>query len=550
MSLAVAGARPLERLDLNPPLSTTRTWLRAAEDWVIPLSLANLSLVRIWSQLLYTKPGDSFVMKNPPEAVEYYAAVASLFGVAAFLWVANLLLLKVQGSQRLIRCLRFLPVLVVINGFREVVSSNLPLPLLRFKLYAEIGASGLWAAGTVGSCIALWALSKWYSRFRRAMRIGSLIFMGLIPLTAGSALWRAARIDMRPFESLPSRGLTSPARAGLRVVWIVFDEWDQRLTFEDRAPGLGLPEIDSFRRESLYAARAYPPGSQTAQSIPALLSGRFVVSVQPKSANQLAVTYAGAPGAVIWGQDRTVFSDARAAGYNTAVAGWYLPYCRVFGNQLNACAWQEMSGQYNSMGEHFGQITATQIRSLFETNLLSVFGQSAATAAHARRYFEDLDQAKRFAADPRLDLVFLHLPPTHVPYFYDRRTGASTLKNSLVAGYVDALALTDRTLGQLRMAMQASGVWETTAVLVSSDHPMRESKSLDGKSDARVPLLLRVGGKAQGVTTNNGFNTIVSGELVFALMRGELTSTPAAAEWISRHAGNTSPPPLVMGPRR
>src|SRR2546423_46880 len=60
----------------------------------------------------------------------------------------------------------------------------------------------------------------------------------------------------RPVDPAPR---AQPARSLRRVVWLMFDELDQRITFEARPPGLELPELDRLRRESLYADAARPP---------------------------------------------------------------------------------------------------------------------------------------------------------------------------------------------------------------------------------------------------------------------------------------------------
>jgi hypothetical protein len=249
----------------------------------------------------------------------------------------------------------------------------------------------------------------------------------------------------------------------------------------------------------------------------------------------MRVQYSDRADSVIWGGGQTIFAAAKAAGYNTGVAGWYLPYCRVLSDDLNACSWQEMSFAYNSAGTGFLHVMMAQTRGLFETNLLSLFGQTIVTAAHARRYTDNLERARDFAADARLDLVFLHIPSTHVPYFYDRQTGTPVLKNSLVAGYTDALALADRTLQELRLAMQAANLWDRTAVLVTSDHEMRQSASLDGKTDRRIPFLLRMGGGSTALSMHQQFNTILTRHLVMSILRGSIRTTQEASEWITAH---------------
>ena len=45
-----------------------------------------------------------------------------------------------------------------------------------------------------------------------------------------------------------------------RVVWIIFDEADYRMIFEQRPASLEMPEFDRLREESLSANNAISPG--------------------------------------------------------------------------------------------------------------------------------------------------------------------------------------------------------------------------------------------------------------------------------------------------
>ncbi|HEU0178271.1 MAG TPA: sulfatase-like hydrolase/transferase [Blastocatellia bacterium] len=72
------------------------------------------------------------------------------------------------------------------------------------------------------------------------------------------------------------------------------------------------------------------------------------------------------------------------------------------------------------------------------------------------------------AADANLSLAMIHFPAPHLPFLYDRRKDDFSLEDGY--SYYDNLELVDRTLGELRRAMEAARVWDDTIVLVSSDH--------------------------------------------------------------------------------
>src|SRR5262249_39249933 len=150
--------------------------------------------------------------------------------------------------------------------------------------------------------------------------------------------WAAANYDTGTLRDGPGAARQTPNGTSRRVLWIIFDEWDYRLTFEDRPAGLALPALDRFRSESLSATDAHTPALDTAAVLPALLTGRDLIHANQKMAPEA------------WVKLPTVFSAARQAGFNTAVIGWYLPYCRILSGSLCDCAWWSLPVQANSTG--------------------------------------------------------------------------------------------------------------------------------------------------------------------------------------------------------
>jgi arylsulfatase A-like enzyme len=131
----------------------------------------------------------------------------------------------------------------------------------------------------------------------------------------------------------------------------------------------------------------------------------------------------------------------------------------------------------------------------------------------------------------------VHLPVPHAPHAYSRRTGKFDLGNSPIKGYVDSLALLDRTVGEIRRSMEAAGTWDAATVLFTSDHGYREAKSLDGKSDARIPYLLKLAGQKESLAYDSPFNAVLTGELLLAVLKGEVADARSAAEWLEKNRG-------------
>jgi hypothetical protein len=191
-----------------------------------------------------------------------------------------------------------------------------------------------------------------------------------------------------------------------------------------------------------------------------------------------------------------------------------------------------MAMQHNSMGDNFWQILPNQTRSLFETNLFSLFGRSLTAGQQTGVYHAILVEAERLSVDRDFGLTLVHLPIPHAPHAYNRKTGTFTLGNSPIAGYVDSLALLDRTVGELRRTMEDAGVWDSTTVLFTSDHGYRDSEALDGKSDPRVPYILKMASQKDPVAYTQEFNTVLTADLLMGVLSGEITDPASAVAWL------------------
>ena len=184
---------------------------------------------------------------------------------------------------------------------------------------------------------------------------------------------------------------------------------------------------------------------------------------------------------VRWSEQDTVFREARKMGFNTAVVAWAIPYCRVLKNDLSDCWWWSGSNQYNSVGSTVPEMLLNRPRSLFENIYRSPFGQSLSTTRHIWVTENVVAKSLEVARDPGIGLALLHMPVPHPPYFYNAVTGKNDRGATPITGifqqtqegYIDALALTDKIIGQLRRSMEQAGVWDTTTVIFSADHPYR-----------------------------------------------------------------------------
>lgn len=308
---------------------------------------------------------------------------------------------------------------------------------------------------------------------------------------------------------------------------VVFDELDERLLFAERPSSLSLPEFDRLHAHAFRAMNAYPPADDTLRSLPSITAGMLVAKAAPEGAGRLTVTLRSDGSTLSWSALPSVFSHAREMGASTALLGWYHPYDRIFGGHVDMCVWEPLNLLHRVGEPSFVATTGRQLHSLSPT---------AERFHHVWRTERLVTRTQSAVSSKDFDLVFAHLPIPHLPAIYARAAEKLTIWNWGPDwgpdGYLANLVLVDRVLGQIRRAMEASGVWENTAVLVTSDHWWRGSAKFDGKTDQRVPFLLKLPGHGDASVYETQFNTVVTHDLLLLLLQGQLRTGRQVASWL------------------
>jgi hypothetical protein len=484
-------------------------------DALAALSLANLSLLGIWNALLNTSPDQTFFLRQAPHPALYAAAMANVLFTGVLFFVVIRL---ARRAHRRYGALVSAPILLL-----------LILPAAR--AFVRLMASRTGIAGAIAVLAILICATALVAR-RNTYAAGASLLLILSPLIAIEAVLSIVKcrtIRATPYADGPLAP-RAPRGTRPRVVWILFDELDYRLAFPDRPAGLVLPNFDRMRAESVFAANATPPADNTLHSVSSLLTGVDLTSIATLDASR--ATANGVPLHSI----PTIFSAVHNLRENAAVDGWYLPYCRLYSADLAACSWHELESPLSDIEGTFAGSLAAQQQSLFEYGYVSVFRQSLRARHRALMIQEMTGESRRYAADPALDFVFLHLPAPHGPHFYDRLSGTFTRRAAGPPAYPDSLALADRMLGDIRDAMTGAGLWEKTTVLVSSDHRDRASAAVDGKTDPRVPFILKLAGETSTLPYDAPLRTILSKPLLEAILTGQVASPELAVSWLDAHS--------------
>lgn len=490
-------------------------------DLLAALSLANLSLIGWWDGLLNYTPFQAFFLEHHPPGNEYAAAFTNVIviGFVFFLlirfarWIAAR-----YGTAGLI--FGSLPILLLIalpaaKSFVRLIENRFPdwdLPLFIGILAFLIVAAALIAR-------------------RRFFLFASAVLVTISPLIVIEAVLSVSRYWTNQYAAYADGPLArrAPPNSRPRVVWIIFDELDYRLSFLDRPSNVPMPEFDRLRARSLFAEKAISPARDTILSVPSLLTGKQLATVEGRGPTTLLLDDVPATA------QPTIFSSVHAMGGNAAVVGWYFPYCRMYSRDLAACSAHDMENEVSETGATFVQSLSLQQQSLFAYGFRSILGESPRARHRIAMLNTMREEAMRQVADPSLDLVFLHLPLPHAPYLYDRFSYTFPKHYLSFSSYLDNLALADIFLGDLRESLTSAGLWDKTTVLVTSDHPNRLSLQVDGKEDPRVPFLLKLAGQTSGVTYDPVLLTIVTKPLLEAILDCKITTSEDAVNWLMAH---------------
>lgn len=495
------------------------SWLK---DAVCAFSLSNLCLSQAWFSLLYDQDFGYYNKFRVTNAT-LLALVANLLGLAVVFWLGARWLRRIRNRWlELAAHLFFFSLWLIPLNFTRVNLLNLlgPQALSTFKQPVF-----LLGCAVVALCVVRW--HRW------AARAGGLLLVVVFPLSlftvsrTGMLLCHWSTLAQHPAQPSPQAPLL-PQRPATRVVWLLFDELDQRVGFQERPRGLQMPELDRVCREALVATNAYSPNWSTLTSVPSLVSGRMLTNVIPSGPSDLKVYWDGEAEPTGWGTQPGIFSQARSLGLNVGVVGWYLPYDREFGQWLTACSWYPFPFYEPTRAPTFHECMLNQLGTMAFPLRLSYL--------HLRLFEHALTDSRELLANPQFGLIFLHLPVPHRPGIYRPATRQLTITClGPTTGYLNNLWLTDRTFGELRQTMEQAGTWDTSWVLISADHWWRAAAHYDGKTDHRVPFILKAPGRNPPATYSPAFNTVISQQLILAILRGEVAHAEDVVPWLDQH---------------
>ena len=312
------------------------------------------------------------------------------------------------------------------------------------------------------------------------------------------------------------------------VLFFVFDEWSYDRSANNEGFLPFFPNLKDLAATSLNFLQARSPSSSTKVSLPSLIYQTSATGARdPKfrfwRSNGATLPYTKVP---------SLFQLARNYGYHTSLIGFYLPYRKILGDQVDYVH----SLPYVPKGNNF--IERMMIGTVRNFAFLSdPVSQALDTRLYARIYSKNWFKNNNRILEESLQLIrtcpndtfaFFHLPLPHPPFIFqpDGTYWGSYFhlggeKKGSLQDYERHLQYVDHVIGRIVETLKASGKFDQTLLIMTSDHswngdPQNGFQQLD--TNLHVPLVVklpgqRVGHKVKEQFSNNQLKPII--ELAF-----------------------------------
>jgi hypothetical protein len=388
-------------------------------------------------------------------------------------------------------------------------------------------------------------------RFVRALFLYSCPVLALVIIQGFRTT--LLKYPLSAYADGPMARRVQPPPSRIRVVWIIFDELSQAITFDHRPPGLMLPEFDRLRSQSFHALAARSPAGSTEESMPALILGEHVLQSDPEGPSSLTLKTSSSSAPIDWSSAPNVFDHARQLGYNSALAGWFHPYGRLLSRSLTECTWTagwllsgaEEPSEPEPLSSSLTDRVRLQIAALpLIGHIPGFFPGEFHREEKGKRFLSLLRSACAYASDRSQGLVLIHLPSPHPPAIYSRAERRFTPHGRL--SYLDGVALADLALSELRQSIERAGLWDETAVIVSADHGWRtniwrggpewtaeEEAACRGLDTSGVPFLVKLPRVTTEAAYREPFDTVLTARLVLGILQKRVETAAQIADVIA-----------------
>lgn len=474
------------------------------KDFLVAFSFVNLCFMRVWIALIY--PENYFFEQNLPVILDYGALILNIIFFSA---LAYFIIYK----TRKITSLKIKVAFTIIF----LITSLIPLNFIRlsfgFRFVSFLNSHVIFIILNIFIIILLIYLIRFHLKtFLKVIYISLLIISpyGFINIIQTTLLNQG-----KPQNRFIQVNNKQPIKRQ-RVILFIFDELDYyRLFIKSNNPQ--LTTIEDLKYSSLFALKAYSPSNRTILSILSYINGRTIIDAQPINESDANLKIDGIPNQIkISSFISNLFSNIYSLGYKTALIGWHIPYCRLYGEWTDSCFIESSQLSNEFLKPTLFSKVKKQIQSLNP-----LYGR-----IRNIEYFKKISQEVENALGrPNIDFIYVHWPIPHMPGLYDT-------KKQILSPYIytdeynSNLTLINKILQDTIGLMKKNNVWDDTILIITSDHGWRSRPENEKQWIRRIPFMIKLAGKNMTYKEiNEPFNTLILYDLIPALLKKEI-STP------------------------
>lgn len=333
------------------------------------------------------------------------------------------------------------------------------------------------------------------------------------------------------------KSVTVPEKPATPIYLILCDEWSYDRSFEGGKLRPLFKNVSQFASKAVTFTDARTPGPRTDESIP-----RFIYQRDDSwsiSGSELTWMVDGkqTPSSSV----SSLFSDAKSHGYKTSLVGFYLPYQRMLGDQV------DLVRAYNAYVKPDQLLRRSYEGLLSNVSFqLDPVSRKAATILNDSipgnrieysHYWERINRSIQLHASTMIrdalknQFTFIHLPLPHCPWIFNSEgVFLGPYKGKRFShdrkGYENHLAYLDSVLGKLLSAIQAAGDFDDAMIVVASDHSWRLDYTFDEKLDEsgdvrHVPMFIKFPKQESPLVVKKRVEMISLRPILTAVMRGD-----------------------------
>jgi hypothetical protein len=319
-----------------------------------------------------------------------------------------------------------------------------------------------------------------------------MVLLALSPLNllAGWTLWNLRNVNTKIVINAPDHYEKKAKIPKHNLIIILFDELSYEYLYKD---GLINHQYVNFHRLSSISDNyhaATSPGNQSLTAIPGMLTGRRYEKIVMKY-DMIYLIMKDNKEKYLKIEPNNLFAVAKAKGYKTFAYGTYLPYCEMFDQYLDSCRSFSIYNNANveTRFSLLNPIMTTLI--IWPRQRPHGFIKNMVVSRWQRMQIEQVFYLTLKTFDEKAPVfMFSHMYIPHIPFVFNRNgyydNKEPFLQNS--ENYQRQLEYVDHLLGELINKMERNGIFESSEIIVLSDHNYR---IMFPDKDDHIPLIIK-----------------------------------------------------------